>query len=233
MSWLPLAALITGLAGSLHCVGMCGPLVSATTKSSKDLMLYQTGRLIGYFILGILLQKIVSAVIWQQWLPWLAHLTIVFMSGMLMWWAWRVLYPNTMRAKNSLLTKFSKKISSYHLSILKWSAPLSVGNLSFFTGLLTFLLPCGLLYVAVMAAAALGTFPEMLLSLFFFWLGTLPLMFLAPHLIHRWVLPLAKQRPKFVAFSLLLLAALTLSTRLTAIQKFEIKNPQKSCPNCH
>lgn len=49
-------ALLVGLAGSLHCVGMCSPLVIAVSGVSKQYwlnrILYNGGRIITYGILG-------------------------------------------------------------------------------------------------------------------------------------------------------------------------------------
>lgn len=54
-------ALIIGFAGSLHCVGMCGPIVLAlpTKINSKNLtfilkrLLYNIGRVTTYFLIGL------------------------------------------------------------------------------------------------------------------------------------------------------------------------------------
>jgi sulfite exporter TauE/SafE len=55
------AAFITGLIGSLHCTGMCGPLICAMpinrdTRTAQffSLVVYNTGRIFSYAILGIL-----------------------------------------------------------------------------------------------------------------------------------------------------------------------------------
>ena len=56
MSW---AAFILGLAGSLHCAGMCGPLALALPHPGRGMagfvggrLLYQLGRLATYMALG-------------------------------------------------------------------------------------------------------------------------------------------------------------------------------------
>jgi len=49
-------ALILGLAGSLHCMGMCSPLALAITNMSKGALLtrilYNTGRILTYSLMG-------------------------------------------------------------------------------------------------------------------------------------------------------------------------------------
>ena len=54
-------AFVIGLVGSLHCVGMCGPIVAALpidTRSRMSLiggrLLYNIGRVITYTLLGII-----------------------------------------------------------------------------------------------------------------------------------------------------------------------------------
>ena len=53
-SYLPWVSFIAGLGGSLHCMGMCGGLVTATCDKSNDVFRYQIGRLLGYLTLGCL-----------------------------------------------------------------------------------------------------------------------------------------------------------------------------------
>ena len=56
MSWF---AFTLGLLGSIHCVGMCGPLVLAVPFPRKmrwqGIVIYQVGRLLTYSILGLLM----------------------------------------------------------------------------------------------------------------------------------------------------------------------------------
>ena len=54
-------ALVLGLAGSFHCIGMCGPIafVIPVDRSSKSRMifqifLYNLGRIITYSLIGVL-----------------------------------------------------------------------------------------------------------------------------------------------------------------------------------
>ena len=54
-------ALVLGLAGSFHCIGMCGPIafIIPVDRTSKAKMFYQTflyniGRLISYSLIGVL-----------------------------------------------------------------------------------------------------------------------------------------------------------------------------------
>ena len=55
------SALVLGLLGSLHCLGMCGPIAfmlpldhSNTMKKTTQLSIYHLGRLLAYGIIGVL-----------------------------------------------------------------------------------------------------------------------------------------------------------------------------------
>ena len=53
-----IAALVIGFVGSLHCMGMCGPLalyVTGNQRSPAAFVRYHGGRLLSYMILGALL----------------------------------------------------------------------------------------------------------------------------------------------------------------------------------
>ena len=54
-------ALLLGLAGSLHCVGMCGPLLLALPLDAagkwqvlRQMLVYHSGRILTYAVLGVL-----------------------------------------------------------------------------------------------------------------------------------------------------------------------------------
>ena len=53
-----IAALTMGIVGSLHCVGMCGPIIMSipwsNTQKSLQISLYHVGRATTYAILGAL-----------------------------------------------------------------------------------------------------------------------------------------------------------------------------------
>ena len=50
---LPWIAFLIGLGGSLHCVSMCGGLVTACAKTKREVAVYQVGRLMGYLLIGL------------------------------------------------------------------------------------------------------------------------------------------------------------------------------------
>ncbi|HPO55606.1 MAG TPA: sulfite exporter TauE/SafE family protein [Ignavibacteriaceae bacterium] len=168
---------IIGLVGSLHCIGMCGPIVVAlpvkgfsTSRLIITRLLYNIGRVITYSFLGLLfgiLGKNLNILGLQQ------ITSIVFGAIMIL----VVITPSKIKnsisrvsvvsSANGLLKKgFSKLIS-------KQSAE------SFFLiGILNGFLPCGFVYVGIAGALVTGSLMNAVIYMFLFGLGTIPVMFL-------------------------------------------------------
>jgi len=75
------AAFILGLTGSLHCVGMCGPLMLAAGNGGRweSAFAYQSGRILVYILLGALLGTLgLGMRLWN------AQSTVAFLSGVLL-----------------------------------------------------------------------------------------------------------------------------------------------------
>jgi hypothetical protein len=169
-----LSAIIFGLLGSFHCIGMCGPIAfmlpidrTNKTKGFFQILSYHLGRLFTYSIIGLLFGFLGTGFYFfgfQQ------QLSIIV--GVLM--ILTILFPKILQ-KLSL----SKKISSIILKI-KNSLGKELkkkGNDTFFTiGFLNGFLPCGLVYMAVFGALATSNAFTGSLYMFLFGLGTIPLM---------------------------------------------------------
>ncbi len=155
-----------GLVGSLHCVGMCGPLnvlMISKSRSNAIFLFYHTGRIASYLLLGFLLGGI--GLSFQ-----LFHLQLVatFGFGFLL----LVLYGIP-----GFRLKLEKWYYRSHISgkIQRMLAQnLSSRNKWFFSGVANGLLPCGLTYVAAAGAVVSGNMGEGMLFMLFFGLGTLP-----------------------------------------------------------
>ncbi len=168
-------AFVLGLVGSLHCVGMCGPIAfmlpvgkSSPSKKFIQVSLYHLGRLISYLALGLVFGAIGSAVftfgVQQQ---------ISIIVGVIM--LLLVVFPykpmQKVKVFQPIYSVFYKIQSQLGASLKKDS----FGSL-FQLGLLNGLLPCGLVYMAIFASLAIGDFWESSLYMVFFGLGTIPLM---------------------------------------------------------
>lgn len=168
---------IVGLVGSLHCIGMCGPLVLALPLSNQSNaqrlfggILYNIGRSLTYALMGLifgLLGKGLSFVGIQQWV------SIVF--GVLLILA--VLLPGLLNLTpilNKVSWKAGSAIKSRMGSLLRQKRVYPL----FLFGLLNGLLPCGLVYMAIMGSIINDSVLDSVLYMFLFGLGTLPVMFL-------------------------------------------------------
>jgi sulfite exporter TauE/SafE len=167
-------AFMLGLVGSLHCVGMCGPLMlalpspeGAATRAGR-LLLYQGGRISSYVVLGFLL----------GWLGWGAKLwnaqgVLAWVSGILLvGFALMRVDPGNWLQRLPIFARFQLFLRSGFARLFQRGGAIN----HYGVGALNGLLPCGLVYVAVIAAANAG---DPLLGAAFmgvFGLGTSPLL---------------------------------------------------------
>ncbi len=164
-------ALLLGLTGSLHCVGMCAPLMFAFTQGENfisKLLFYQLGRILMYMILGVGVGFIGQSLFFSDWQSYAGILLGVslIISGIFSFNLDRI------TNKISVLKWISKKITPLIGKYLFDSKPYKL----FFAGLLNGLLPCGLVYFALLGAVAAGTSFEGGIFMMGFGLGTLPLL---------------------------------------------------------
>ena len=162
-------AFVIGLFGSLHCVGMCGPLAFAIPnlngekwKLVLNKLLYQLGRAFSYAILGLLIGALGKS-LWiagfQQTLSIICGIFIVIYSIL-----------RLLPAKRNLNISFPL--------INKWiSGAIRKRYGHFAVGMLNGVLPCAFVYVALATASNTSSVFQSALFMFFFGLGTLPLMF--------------------------------------------------------
>lgn len=176
-----ISALIFGLLGSFHCVGMCGPIAFLLPVDHKNnvrklgqISLYHFGRLNSYAIIGLLfglLGKGFSLFGLQQ--------QISILVGVLMILVILLPYKKFSKYNGSKpIFKIVSKVKSNLGKQLKRKSPDTFYTIGFLNGFL----PCGLVYMAVFGAIASGTALEGSLYMGVFGLGTIPLMTTAIYL---------------------------------------------------
>jgi len=169
------SALIFGLLGSFHCVGMCGPIAfmlpvdrTDSTRKVVQIFTYHFGRILAYSLIGLffgLVGKSLYIFGLQQQLSILIGILMIVV----------VLIPtktfNTYNFSKPIYRIISKVKSSLGQALKKKTADtfLTIGFLNGF-------LPCGLVYMAVFASLAMGSALEGSLYMALFGLGTIPLM---------------------------------------------------------
>jgi sulfite exporter TauE/SafE len=178
-----ISALVFGLLGSFHCVGMCGPIAfmlplnrTNTYIKISQIALYHLGRLLAYSIIGFafgLIGKSLYLFGFQQ------QLSIIV--GILMIVVVLIPYKTFSKYNGSKpIFKFISKIKSTLGAALKKKTPETFLTIGFLNGLL----PCGLVYMAVFAALVSGTALKGSLYMAIFGLGTIPLMTTAIYFSH-------------------------------------------------
>jgi len=164
---------LMGLLGSVHCIGMCGPLMMALPISHKSntqkmgaLFLYHTGKLLSYAILGVLFGLFGSQ------LPVFGvqrNLSVVIGITMLIY----VLYVFILKPKHIQFGPFN----IVYNFIIKWLSKLFkskfVGSF-LLIGILNGILPCGMIYLALSSAMATQNVIQGGLLMVFFGMGTVP-----------------------------------------------------------
>ncbi len=163
-------ALIMGLTGSLHCAGMCSPLVLAATtngKGMRDRFIYNLGRVMMYALLGAILGTLgswISLDYFRSGLTVVLGLVLVVLSAA---GFSTVRIPLVHAALSRVLIWFKKAFAS----LLKQRSPATIFLLGFLNGIL----PCGLTFAALMMGLTLGPWQSALFMIVF-GLGTLPVM---------------------------------------------------------
>lgn len=166
-------AFMIGILGSIHCVGMCGPLAFSVPSLSAGLLyqiidkvLYQLGRVLSYTLLGVLI-GLVGTQLWMAGLQEVLSLTTGFLIVLAA--CSRIFKFKTGKNGNYMLKPFN--------AILGYALKHRANHL--IIGMINGLLPCGFVYLALAAAVNTPSIATAAGYMFWFGLGTTPLMLLA------------------------------------------------------
>lgn len=231
-----LSAFILGLLGSLHCVGMCGPIAfmlpvdrSNSFKKVSQISIYHFGRLLSYSIIGLvfgLLGKSLYIFGIQQQLSIIIGVLMIVI----------VFLPHKTIGKYNLskpLYKFISKVKTSLGKALKKKTADTFLTIGFLNGFL----PCGLVYMAVFGAIATGSLLEGSLYMILFGMGTIPLMTSAIYL-GKFLNSTVKQRiqkaiPVFVVIIGILFILRGLGLGIPYISPAPIVEMASSAVECH
>lgn len=213
-TWVPLAVLTASLAGSGHCVSMCGGLVVASARSPSSWAAYHLGRLAGYLALGAAAGYVggraLGASSGSDWLALASALALGlgFVATGVRVWGGKL--PHVAILPAGALNRLYRR----------------AGGNAALTGALTALLPCGWLHVFVLGAA--GTRSAWLGAgfLLLFWLGTVPALTATPWAVDRIFRPIARKAPRLAATLLILSGALTVGAKVAPL----MSGPSGSAP---
>ncbi|HMQ62757.1 MAG TPA: sulfite exporter TauE/SafE family protein [Flavilitoribacter sp.] len=171
-------AFTIGLLGSLHCVGMCGPIACALPageqspwKTAGNLLLYNSGRIATYIFLGLLIGVLGKGLFMAGLQRWLSIGAGAFLLVVVLF---------SIPVENKLLQ--SPWTGRFYIYLKQRLARLLHGSgAAHFlqVGILNGFLPCGLVYMAFLGALSAGSIAGGALYMLLFGLGTIPLMFSA------------------------------------------------------
>ncbi len=223
MSALLATIFVTSIAGSLHCVAMCGPLVGLVGEHSlRFALVHALGRLATYVTLGALAGLVGGAVNLAGSLGSIQHAATILAGVFIVGWGARAIAiaRGWWTPRPSTSTAFSRGLVR-----LRGKRPAARAALA---GLLTGLVPCGWLWAFVVSAAGTGSILTGAAVMAVFWLGTVPamtgLLAIAGPLVDR----LRRRMPTVTAVTLIVLGLGTLAMRWNDAGTRGVEHP-----SCH
>ena len=169
------SAIIFGLLGSFHCVGMCGPIAfmlpvdrNNSFKKVTQIISYHIGRLFAYSLIGLffgLVGKSLYIFSLQQQLSIIIGILMIVV----------VLIPSQTFNKYNFSKPIYKIISKVKSGLGK-ALKKKTADTFLTIGFLNGFLPCGLVYMAVFASLAMQSAFQSSLYMVLFGFGTIPLM---------------------------------------------------------
>lgn len=162
--------LLFGLLGSLHCVGMCGPLLLALPlKENQRLagqILYHSGRILFYNLMGVLLSLFGVSLKYTGLHEFFSlSIGILMILGFFIFFFGKSLINNSF-GKTWLLTK----IKIFWRSFFETKSIIYLPVIGFLNGML----PCGFVYIALGFSLMFNSSLDTLLYMMSFGLGTVP-----------------------------------------------------------
>ncbi len=165
-------AFLLGFLGSFHCIGMCGPIALAINKGKGSYffaskILYNLGRSLTYALLGFVVGALgfsLSLAGIQQGFSIAMGVLIILMA---------ISYKHSDQILSfPILSRLVIWLKSQLGKYLKAGSP--AGFIG--AGIANGLLPCGMVYMALLAALGLQSPVNGAIYMFFFGLGTIPLL---------------------------------------------------------
>lgn len=172
-----LSSFLLGIGSSWHCLGMCGPLVMSVPFPKKNQSfltkaLYFVGKALAYALLGLIIGFFGMKSLWgssQRYISIFAGILIVLMV------IFPVFIPKTFnypfkKTFNQIFQKVKTQPKLWHF---------------FGLGFLNGLLPCGMVYMALLIALASGNVIHAAVSMMLFGLGTIPMLWVVTYVKDR------------------------------------------------
>jgi len=208
-------AFMLGLLGGVHCVGMCGGIMSAlsfsvpqTKRNNRTLLpillSYNFGRLLSYATVGALIGALIGGTTWllQDAGPQLAFALRIFSGVMLIIMG---LYVARWWLGLSYLESAGGKLWQYLQPIGKRLMPVTSPSRAILLGMVWGWLPCGLVYSVAIWASSAANWQHSALIMVCFGLGTLPVMLVTGHLAIKLKTFVQSRQTQAISASLIIL----------------------------
>lgn len=204
-----ISALVMGLAGGVHCIGMCGGIAGAfsfaipkQSSPSPYILAYNIGRISSYTIAGALTGYIgaVASSSLSTTLPILTMISALFLVLL-------ALYISDWYKGLSFFEKLGGHLWRRIQPLSKKLIPFKHPGYALGYGMVWGWLPCGLVYTALTWSMASGSATNGALFMLFFGLGTFPAL-IATSLGANFLVPLLqhKRTRQIIAISLIVFA---------------------------
>lgn len=164
-------ALSMGFLGSLHCAGMCGPIMLILPfqqlsgwKKVAGITVYHFGRITVYALMGLLLHsfKELFHPSWQQYISMGLGVLLLCFGG----------FSFFMSADKAIRMPWLNFVKKRLAKVMGNPAPEALA----IAGVLNGLLPCGLVYMALALAATAPSSMAAMAAMYAFGAGTLPML---------------------------------------------------------
>lgn len=224
MTTLLLAVFVASLLGSLHCAGMCGGLVAIAVTpvlrggpvmlaiQARLHVAYHAGRFVAYTALGAVAGALGAALQASGTLVGLQHTAGPIAGALIIAMAVIGLARAIGLRLPSLPTsnRLNRLLSRLHASTSQWT-PLSRSTA---IGALSGLLPCGWLYMFVVAAAGTGHTATGAAVMAAFWAGSVPILVFVGTGVQALRSVIGRHVPVLMSLALLLVGLWTAGGRL-------------------
>jgi sulfite exporter TauE/SafE len=242
------AILVTSLAGSLHCLAMCGPLVGlhGGARSLRLALIHATGRLATYAALGAAAGAVGRAVEVAGHLAAVQRIAAIAAGAIIVGWGVRAIAiargwlriapprranPHGPGARTIAMIRGWLRIAprppADRHGLVQLRARRATTR-AWLAGALTGLLPCGWLWAFVVSAAGTASPLRGAAAMAVFWLGTVPAMTGALALGGPLIARIRRRMPIVSACALIALGLATLAARWQ-----DAGEPGATAPHCH
>ncbi|MCP4898680.1 MAG: sulfite exporter TauE/SafE family protein [bacterium] len=218
-----LTVFVTSLLGSLHCAGMCGPFVvfyaGADSSSGWRRLpvhaVYSSGRFVAYILLGAIAGAVGAAIEVAGVLAGLQHVAAIVAGTTMIVWGIVAL----LRIRGLQLINHSKspRLQTWLLqgfAVVSKKPPL-VRALG--VGILSGVLPCGWLWMFLVAAAGTGSALNGILVMAAFWAGTVPILVATGLGVQLAAAPLRRAVPSLTAVLLVAMGIFAIFSRPASV----------------